>query len=55
MIQLPRLPKAEGRGNGSPSIPADESAFRRAIETGALVPGKRPCNDGNQTHADLCC
>jgi hypothetical protein len=36
------------------SIPADKSAVRHALETGALVPGKHPYNYGKQTHAELC-
>lgn len=35
-------------------IPAQEEAVRHALETGALVPGKRPVNYGTQTQAELC-
>jgi hypothetical protein len=35
-------------------IPADKSAVRQAIDTGALIPGKHPYNYGQQTHAELC-
>lgn len=35
-------------------IPAEKPAIRHALETGALVPGKRPYNYGKQTHAELC-
>jgi len=35
-------------------IPAKKSAVRHAIETGGLVPGKRPVSYGTQTHAELC-
>jgi hypothetical protein len=35
-------------------IPADKAAVRQALESGALIPGKRPANYGRQTHAELC-
>ncbi|MGD0259471.1 MAG: hypothetical protein ABSD29_06555 [Verrucomicrobiota bacterium] len=35
-------------------IPAKKPAVRHALQTGALVPGKRPYNYGKQTHAELC-
>lgn len=35
-------------------IPAENSAVKQALETGALFPGKRPYNYGKQTHAELC-
>ena len=35
-------------------IPAEKSAVRHAIGTGALIPGKRPAGYGTQTHAELC-
>jgi hypothetical protein len=36
------------------AIPATKEAVRRALQTGALSPGKRPCNYGLQTHAEIC-
>jgi hypothetical protein len=35
-------------------IPAEKPAVRHALQTGALVPEKRPYNYGKQTHAELC-
>ena len=35
-------------------IAPEKPAVRQALETGALFPGKRPYNYGEQTHADLC-
>jgi hypothetical protein len=35
-------------------IPANKSAVKQALETGALIPGKCPYNYGKQTHAELC-
>jgi hypothetical protein len=36
------------------AIPATKEAIRHALQTGALSPGKRPCNYGPQTHAEIC-
>jgi hypothetical protein len=35
-------------------IPVEKEAVRHALQTKALVPGKRPINYGRQTHAELC-
>ena len=35
-------------------IPAENSAVKQALETGALFPGKRPYSYGKHTHAELC-
>jgi hypothetical protein len=36
------------------AILATKEAIRHALQTGALSPGKRPCNYGPQTHAEIC-
>jgi len=38
---------------GRAGIPAEKAAVRDALESGALVPGKRPYNYGARTHAEL--
>ena len=35
-------------------IPVEQLAVKQALESGALVPGKRPYSYGKQTHAELC-
>jgi hypothetical protein len=35
-------------------IAAEKAAVMQALQTGALLPGKRPANYGKHTHAELC-